>query len=438
MKKLLTLALISALSFSAAAQISARLMKEMDVSQNKIAFVYGGDIWIVDKTGGTASQLTNSQGDESFPKFSPDGSQIAYTASYNGNDDVFVIPVTGGIPTRITYASHYDRMIEWHPDGNKLIFASRRQSSTPRVNHFYSVSTNGGVPERLHIPYGELGTFSPDGNQFAYTTKITENYPFKRYRGGLTSDVLIYNFDSNKIDRVTSETAIDSKPAWGKDLLYFLSDRDEAMRLNIWSYNTTSKQLTKITNFTDFDISHLSSGPNELVFANGGKLYTLTYGESTPKEVEVRIVSDLSVEIEQAKDVSKSITNMTASPGGKRIVFEARGELFNVPVKEGYSLNMTNSSGAFDQNPAWSPDGKFIAYWSDKSGEYELYLHNANDHSEKKITDRKKGFGYALYWSPDSEKIAFIDETNTIYFVEINSGKTTTVDNFESGDQLIG
>ncbi len=430
MNKFLLFSLLFAFSVCLEAQISARLMNEMDISQTQITFVYGGDIWVVDKTGGTASQLTNSQGEEAFPKFSPDGTQIAYTASYNGNDDVFVIPVTGGIPTRITYASHYDRMIDWHPDGESLIFASRRQSSTPRVNHFYKVNKNGGVPERLSIPYGELGTFSPDGKQLAYTTKITENYPFKRYRGGLTSDVLIYNFDSNKIDRVTSETTIDSKPAWGKDLLYFLSDRDESMRLNVWSYSTADKQLKQVTNFTDFDITHLSSGPEELVFANGGKLYTMAYGSDSPKEVEVKVVSDLSTEIEQAKDVSKSISGMSASHGGKRIVFEARGELFNVPVKEGYTLNMTNSSGAFDQNPAWSPDGKHIAYWSDKSGEYELYLHNAEKHSEKKITNRNKGFGYALHWSPDSEKIAFVDETNTLYYIDINSGSTTEIDNY--------
>lgn len=423
MKKLLLLFATFLVFHSSNAQISAKLMRYMDVSDNQITFVYGGDIWIVAKTGGTALQITHSPGEESWPKFSPDGKQIAYTANYNGNSDVYVIPVTGGLPTRVTYNSFSDRMIDWHPNGEQILFASARENGVNRLSQFYLVDKAGGFPEKLAVPYGELATFSADGSQLAYITKITENYPFKRYRGGLTSDIIIYDFKSNKTERITTDEANDGKPAWVGDKVYFLSDRDENMRLNVWEYNTKTKETTQITKFKDFDISFLSAGKSDLIFEMGGDLYLMDSSSQQYKKVAVNVISDLSVEMPTSKDVSKNISHMTASPGGKRIVFEARGELFNVPVKEGFTLNITKSSGAFDQNPAWSPDGKTIAYWSDKSGEYEIYLQDSEGKSEaKKLTNRKKGFGYTLFWSPDSKTIAFIDETNNISVIDAESG----------------
>jgi len=362
MKKLFLLALAVTTFISAQAQISAKLMRYMDVSETQITFVYGGDIWIVANDGGTAIKITNSPGEESWPKFSPNGEYIGYTASYNGNSDVYVVPVNGGVPTRVTYNSSYDRMIDWHPNGDQILFASARENGVNRLNQFFLVDKDGGFPTKLSIPYGELASFSPNGNQLAYITKITENYPFKRYRGGLTSDIIIYDFEANKTERVTTDEANDGKPAWAGDKVYFLSDRGKNMRLNIWEYNTKSKEKKQVTDFKDFDISFLSAGPSELIFELGGDLYLLDLVTQKYKQVNVNVISDLSVEMPASKDVSKRISNMTASPGGKRIVFEARGELFNVPVKEGFTLNMTKSSSAFDQNPAWSPDGKIIAY----------------------------------------------------------------------------
>lgn len=430
MKKLLLL--IFALLFlqSAFAQISAKLMRYMDVSETQITFVYGGDIWIVPKAGGTAIQITHSPGEESWPKFSPDGKEIAYTASYNGNSDIYVMPVTGGVPTRVTFNSAADRMVDWHPNGKQILFASAREHGVGRLNQFFLVNKKGGFPEKLAIPYGELASFSPNGNQLAYITKITENYPFKRYRGGLTSDIIIYDFKTNKTERITTNEANDGKPTWAGDKVYFLSDRGENMRLNIWEYNTKSKEKRQITKFKDFDISFLSAGPSELIFEMGGDLFLMNLATQKYKKVAINVISDLSVEMPTSKDVSKKISNMTASPTGKRIVFEARGELFNVPVKEGFTLNMTKSSGAFDQNPAWSPDGKTIAYWSDKSGEYEIYLQDSEGKSEaKKLTKREKGFGYKLFWSPNNKKIAFIDETNDISIIDVKSGNVTVAGN---------
>ncbi|MBS0000471.1 MAG: PD40 domain-containing protein, partial [Cyclobacteriaceae bacterium] len=385
----------------------------------------------VPKAGGQAVQVTHSPGEESFPKFSPDGSEIAYSASYNGNLDVYVIPTTGGIPTRVTYASFPDRMVDWHPDGEQILFASRRETGIPRVNQFYLVRKGGGFPEKLPVPYGELASYSTDGNELAYITKITEDYPFKRYRGGLTSEVIIFNLTAGKAENITNNDANDGKPVWAGNKIYFLSDRGENMRLNIWCFNRDSKQTTQVTFLSDFDISFLSAGPQDLVFEAGGILYLMDLKTDKYDPVNVHVVSDLSVEIPKIQNVSRKIQNVTASPGGKRLVIEARGELFNVPVKEGYTLNITNSSGAFDQQPSWSPDGKLIAYWSDKSGEYELYVQEPNKtDQEKKLTNRNSGFGYKLFWSADSKKIAFIDEKNDISVLDAITGEVKTADNY--------
>jgi len=430
MKKLFALIIATITVLHAFGEINAKLMRYMDVSETQIVFVYGGDIWLAPKEGGTAMQVTNSPGEESWPRFSPDGSAIAYTARYNGNSDVFVMPVTGGVPDRITFNAFSDRMIDWHPNGQQLLFASARENGISRLNQFFLVNKNGGMPEKLEIPYGELASFSPDGNKLAYITKITENYPFKRYRGGLTSDIIVYDFNEGKTERITENIANDGKPAWAGNKIYFLSDRDENMRLNIWEYNTNTEELKQVTRFTDFDISHMAAGPKDIVFEVGGDLYLMDLETQKYKKVNINVVSDLSVEMPQSKDVSNNIARMTASPGAKRVVFEARGELFNVPVENGYTLNYTQSSGAFDQNPAWSPDGKTIAYWSDRSGEYEIYLQDSEGKEEaKKLTSRGKGFGYKLFWSPNNEMLAFIDETNTIYVIDVESGKITEAGN---------
>jgi tricorn protease len=430
MKNLILLFTLLFITHSAKSQISAKLMRYMDVSESQIVFVYGGDIWLADKNGGTAISVTNSPGEESWPRFSPDGQEIAFTAQYNGNTDVYVMPVTGGVPTRVTYNAFSDRMIEWHPDGEKLLFASAREEGTRGLREFFMVEKEGGFPEKLPIPYGELASFSPDGKKLAYITKITENYPFKRYRGGLTSDIIIYDFESQATERITENKANDGKPVWAGNKIYFLSDRGKNMRLNIWEYNTSSKEKKQVTFFEDFDISFISAGPDDIVFEMGGDLFLMNSQSQEYKKVNIDVVSDLSVEMPQSKDVSRNISNVTASPGGKRVVFEARGELFNVPAKEGFTLNMTQSSGAFDQSPAWSPDGKTIAYWSDKSGEYELYLQDSEAKEEaRQLTKRQKGFGYNLFWSPNSKKIAFIDETNTIQIIDAESGKITEAGN---------
>lgn len=430
MKKIVFLFALCFLGSSANAQISAKLMRYMDVSDTQITFVYGGDIWIMPKAGGTAIQVTHSPGEESWPRFSPDGKEIAYTASYSGNADVFVISTLGGLPTRLTYQSHFDRMIDWHPDGKRVLFASGRESGRQSFRQLYLVSKDGGLPEKLQVPYGELASYSADGNRLAYITKITENYPFKRYQGGLASDVIIFDLRTNTAENITNNKVNDGQPAWVGDKIYFLSDQGEEFRRNLWVYDTNSKATAQITKFTDFDISFMSTGPSDLVFEMGGGLYLMDLSSQQYKQIDVHVVSDLSAEMPRSVEVGRNISNMSASPEGKRVVFEARGELFNAPATEGFTINMTQSSGAFDQNPAWSPDGKHIAFWSDMSGEYEIYLQASDGGGDaQKLTNRGKGFGYSPYWSPNSEKIAFIDETNTIFVLDVASKKVIAVSN---------
>ncbi|EPR74175.1 tolB precursor protein [Winogradskyella psychrotolerans RS-3] len=408
-------------------------MRYVDVSNTQICFVLGGDIWVVNKNGGVATQLTNSPGEESYPKFSPNGKEIAFTASYRGNPDIYVMNTKGGIPNRITYGSHSDRMVDWHPSGDKILFASRRETGIPsgRINQLFLISKNGGMPEKLPIPYGEIASFSTDGKQLAYITKITETYPFKRYRGGLTSEVILFDLENKTAKNITNHTANDGKPAWAGNKVYFLSDRADDMRLNVWSYDTQTEHLNQVTHFKDFDITYLSAGPSDLVFEVGGTLHLMDLATEQSKEVNVSVVSDLTLEMPKRTDVSKTINNMTASPGAKRIVFEARGELFNVPVKDGFVDNITTNSGAFDHSPTWSPNGDYVAYWSDSSGEYEIYVQAMREEKAlKKITSRNKGYGYTLHWSPDSNKLAFIDEKNDISIVDINSGKIEIADNY--------
>ena len=319
----------------------------------------------------------------------------------------------------MTYASHPDRMLDWHHDGERILFASRREAGTPRVYQLFLVSKKGSMPERLKVPYGELASYSPDGNKLAYISKITENYPFKRYRGGLTSDVLIFDLEKNTAVNITNNTANDGKPSWAGDKIYFLSDQDKMIRRNIWVYNTKTKTSKPITTFTDFDITYMAADTNELVFETGDQLYLMDLTTEWYKKVAVTVVSGLFVELPQLKNVGSNIQNMTVAPGGRRIVFEARGELFNVPVKEIFFENLTKSSGAFDRNTSWSPESTYVGYWSDQPGENEIYFQNMRENSNPvKLSAINEGFGYNLHWSPDSKKIAFIDKKKNHFILK--------------------
>ena len=409
-------------------QIDARLFRHPDVSQNQIAFVYGGDVWIVAKAGGTAIRITSSTGEESYPRFSPDGRTLAFSASYDGNTDVYTMPVAGGVPNRLTWHSGVDRVVEWHPDGKRILIASPRESGTPAYRQFYLLSAKGGLPEKLPVPYGELASFSTDGDKLAYVTRITENYPFKRYRGGLASDVLVFDLKNKTAENITKSDATEGKPAWHKNNIYFVSDAGSNRRRNIWVYDNAKKTKTQVTSFDDFDINYMSAGPDEIVFEAGGRLYLLNLNTNKHAEVKINVIADIATLMPRTVNVSNSISNFDLSTDAKRAVFEARGELFSIPAEYGVLINLTNTSGAFERLPSWSPNSKWLAYWSDQSGEFEIYIRETTTGTVKKLTSFGKGMGWRLHWSPDSRKIAFINESQNINVLTVASGEIITID----------
>ena len=413
----------------AGAQTDARMLRYPAISRTQIAFVYAGDIWLVPKAGGTAVRLTASPGEESFPRFSPDGTKIAYSASYDGNVDVFVIPTVGGEPVRLTYHPMGDRVVGWTPDGTRVLFASGRESGRQRYNQFFTVGLDGGLPEKLPVPYGEFGAYSPDGKQFAYMPMSQDFRTWKRYRGGWSPDLWLFDLTSKTAHNITENPANDAQPMWHGQTIYFLSDRGPNERNNIWALEGGGKRLRQITNFSEFDITFPSIGPDGMVFQAGGRLYFLDLAAGKEKEVPVRVVTDETTLRPRVAKVESLIRGGSVSPTGRRAAFEARGDVFSAPAEFGPIINLTRSSGVAERYPSWSPDGKTIAFWSDRSGEYELTVRPAEGNGgDRKITSLGPGFRYTPEWSPDSKKVVFIDQAMRMRICEIESGKVTQID----------
>ncbi|MEN8119527.1 MAG: PDZ domain-containing protein [Bacteroidota bacterium] len=410
------------------AQVNARMFRYPDVSKTQITFSYAGDIWIVSKNGGTAHKLSSPKGEESFPKFSPDGSKIAFTGNYDGNSDVYVIPSMGGIPRRLTYHGSNDRILDWHPDGNKVLFASTRKSGKQRFNQFYTINVSGGLAEKLPMEHAEFGTYSPDGKSIAYTDRTRVYRTWKRYRGGWAPDIWLFNLNDFASINITKNIANDEFPMWNGDKIYFLSDNGPNLKYNLWVYDTTTKKLKQLTEFKDFDIHHPSLGADDIVFEAGGKLYLFDLKTEQHEMVKIDVVTDQLLLIPKMVKVKDFIQHMNISPDGKRVVVEARGELFSVPAEKGYIKNLSNTSGSAERYPAWAPDGKKMAFWSDKSGEYELTLLDLENATERKLSVYGPGFRYNLFWSPDSKKLAFVDQTMNIVIFDITSNQSVNID----------
>lgn len=411
------------------AQVNAKMFQFPDVSQTHISFTYAGDVWIVSKDGGTANKLTSAKGTELLARFSPDGKQIAFSGNYNGNIDVYVMPSLGGLPKRITHHGMTDRLIDWYPDGNSLLFASSRESGKQRFNQFYKVSKSGGLPEKLPLPYGEFGVISPDGNKIAYTPISAAFRTWKRYRGGMAADIFIFDLNSNASENITNNVAGDEIPMWSGNKIYFLSDRGENKRNNIWCYDLSNKQTKQVTSFDKFDIRFPSIGNNEIVFEAGGLLYLLDLTTEKYREIKINVVTDESTLLARNENVEKMIQNFSISYNGNRTLIEARGEIFSVPTENGPVINLTQSSGVAERYPAYSPNGKFAAYFSDRSGEYELTIRDLEKPSqEKTLTALGEGYRYKLFWSPNSKALAFIDQTMTVYIYDMDNDKTIKVD----------
>ncbi|HET6681296.1 MAG TPA: hypothetical protein VFG84_08835, partial [Gemmatimonadaceae bacterium] len=409
----------------AAAQTDARMFRYPDVSATQIAFVYAGDIWVVPKSGGVANRLSSPAGEESFPRFSPDGSRIAFSANYDGNTDTYVIPTSGGEPVRITYHPMGDRLVDWHPDG-RLLFASGRESGRQRYNQFYLVSATGGLPTKMPVPYAEFGSISADGRYLAYTPTTLDFRTWKRYRGGWAPDIWIFDLSDSTARNVSPSDADDSQPMWHGNVLYFLSDRGAEQRHNIWKYDVASGGVSQVTTFRDFDVTFPAIGPTDMVFQAGGRLHLLDLATDTEREVQVEVITDQISLRPRVEKVALLIQYASVSPTGQRALFQARGELITVPAEHGPVLNLSRTSGVAERYPTWSPDGKTVAYWTDRNGEYQLALRPADGSgTERILTTMGPGYRYGAWWSPDGKKLAFADEAMRfhLYDVDRNAGR---------------
>lgn len=416
-------------SSMASAAVNARMLRYPDVSETHIAFVYAGDIWVVEKEGGVARRLSSPPGEEAFPRFSPDGVTIAFSGNYDGNLDVYTVASGGGEAKRITHHPEGDRLLDWTPDGSRLLFASRMTSGIGRTNQIWTVEAAGGFPTRLAIPYGEFGTLSPDGRTLAYQPASREFRTWKRYRGGLASEIWLFDLESGSARNLTANPANDALPMWHGDTLYFLSDRGQAMRSNIWSIDPATGETRQMTNFEDFDVHFPAIGPGEIVYEAGGSLYLMDLGSGESREVSVEVIIDEATLRPRTVAVGDAIESGDISPTGKRAVFEVRGEILTVPAEHGPVRNVTRSSSSRERYPAWSPDGDTLAYWSDQSGEWQMYLKAADGTGEEqKLTDFGPGYRFQPFWSPDAKTIAFIDEKQVIRLLDVSSGGLKEID----------
>ena len=423
---------------TADAQVSARMFRMPDVSKTHIVFAYGGDIWIVDKNGGTASKLSSPSGAEAFPRFSPDGSMVAFSGNYDGNTDVYVMPSLGGLPTRLTYHGMPEDLIDWYPDGKHILYNSSRESGKQRFGQFYKVPVTGGLAEKLPIAYGEFGSLSPDGSKIVFNERSVLFDSWKRYRGGSNGNLWLFDLKTLESKNITNTDASCELPMWHGDRIYYMSDRGDEIRDNIWMYDLKTGQNTQVTHFADDDIHFPSIGPDEIVFEYNGQMHLLDLKTHATRTVNINVLTDLASIKPRKQEVSGYITNLNISPDGNRALVEARGEVFSLPAEEGVIQNLTNTPGVAERYPAWSPDGKYVAYWSDKSGEYELTIRDLTKGAEeKKLTSMGPGFRYNIYWAPDSKKLVFIDQTMTFHLYNVEKGTVDHIDQdyylFEGG-----
>jgi len=432
------LVLVSLTISSASAQVSARMFRMPDVSKTHIVFAYGGDIWIVDKNGGTASKLSSPSGSEAFPRFSPDGTQIAFSGNYDGNTDVYVIPTLGGLPTRLTYHDMSDILLDWYPDGKSILYRSSRESGKQRFSQFYKVPATGGLSEKLPVAYGEFASLSPDGSKIVFNERSTVFASWKRYRGGSNGDLWMFDLKTLESKNITNTDAGAELPMWHGNRIYYMSNRGPEVRNNIWMYDIQSGKNEQVTHFADDDIHFPSIGPDDIVFEYGGEMYLLDLATHKTRTVAINVITDLASVKPRKQEVSGYLANVNIAPDGNRVVIEARGEIFSLPAEEGVVQNLTNSPGVAERYPAWSPNGKYIAYWSDQSGEYELTIRDlTRGGEEKKLTSMGPGFRYNIYWSPDSKKLVFIDQTMTFHLYDMDKGTVEHIDQdyylFEGG-----
>ncbi|MDR1344630.1 MAG: PDZ domain-containing protein [Tannerellaceae bacterium] len=413
----------------------ARLLRFPATNGHEIVFSYAGDLYKAPLDGGEASRLTSHVGYEMFPRFSPDGKTIAFTGQYDGNTEVYTIPLTGGEPLRLTYTATNSRddlgdrmgpnniVMTWTPDGKQIIYRNRIGSGFE--GRLKTVGNAGGLSESLPLPEGGFCSYSPDGKRMAYNRVMREFRTWKYYEGGMADDIWIYNPANKSVENVTNNNAQDIIPMWVGDNVFFLSDRDRTM--NIFVYNTVSKETSKVTGFTEYDVKFPSVYGNTIVFENGGYLYKMDATTRTPQKVNITLASDNIYARSEIKDAAQYLSAASLSPDGERLAVTARGEAFNLPADKGVTKNITRSPGSHERDAQWSPDGKYIAYISDLTGETELFIQDTDGNNLRQLTTKNDTYIRSFNWSPDAATIVYTDRKNRINLLDIASTKRTTV-----------
>lgn len=434
MNKKLIFSLLFAGAASATQADEARLLRFPATNGREVVFTYGGDLYKASIQGGEAQRLTSHVGYEMLARFSPDGKHIAFTGQYDGNTEVFLIPATGGQPERLTYTSTNSRddlgdrmgpnnmVLTWTRDGKNIVYRNRIGDGFS--GKLWSVSMDGGMPEALPLPEGGFCSYSPDGKKLAYNRVMREFRTWKYYKGGMADDIWIYDPAAKKVENITDNVSQDIIPMWIGDEIFFISDRDRTM--NLFVYNTVTKQTEKVTHYTDYDIKFPSSDGNIIVYEQGGYLYKFDPKTRRAEKISITLNADNVYARKELKNVADRVTAADVSPDGKRLVVTARGEVFDVPADKGVTRNLTRTSGANERGAKWSPDGKYIAYISDRTGETEIWL-QAEDGEPMQLTRNNDTYIRRLMWRPDSKKILYTDRKNRIVEVDVESKSKHTV-----------
>lgn len=422
---------LTCMGVSRAAEETPLLVHSPTLSKTQIVFSYGGYLWSVPREGGEARQLTTG-GHESWPIFSPDGNWIAFTGEYDGNVDVFVTPAEGGEPRRLTWYPGEDSAVGWTRDGKRVLFLSDREAYAD-FTRLYTVPVEGGWPEALPMWRALDGSYSPDGQRIAYVPNLQWQRAWKRYRGGQTTPIYIVQLSDLSLEKVARENSNDNSPVWFGDTVYFLSDRNGPVTL--FAYDTKAKTVKQVMDNKGLDFKSLSAGPDALVYEQFGGIYLFNPSTVKSTKVDIHIAGDLPSTRPHYEKVGERIQNAAISPTGMRAVFEARGEIFTVPAEKGDVRNLTHTPAVAERDPAWSPDGKSIAFFSDESGEYALHIvDQSGSGSVRKINlGNPPSFFYGPLWSPDSKKIAYTDKRLNLWYVDVEKGTPVkvTTDRYE-------
>lgn len=409
-------------------QPPAGMLRFPDVSATHVVFGYANDLWLVPRSGGQAVPLASPDGMETFPRFSDDGQWIAFQGNYEGNRDVYVMPVGGGAPRRVTHHPAAEVPMGWTADG-RILISSGGYADFTKWQRLMTVSPNGGLPAPLPMPYGTNGAMHAGGRLVAYTPHSHDGRTWKRYRGGMATDVWLFDLQDLSARKLTDFDGTDSQPMWHGDVLYYFSDAGPEHRLNVWKYDLRSEKSTQVTRHADFDVKWPAIGPDAIVYQLGAKLMLLDLASAQSSEVVVTVPGDAATPRARAFDAAQNVESWDISPSGKRVAVGARGDVWTLAAKEGPPRPLTRTDGVAERSPAWSPDGRWIAFFTDASGNYELAVTQSDGKGETKaLTSGGGPFKTWISWSPDSKRILFGDKSGAIFAVPAEGGAVTEID----------